>query len=189
MTDERATPPVEQVTVYTIGHSNHPISRFLALLRQHQIEVLVDVRSMPYSRFNPQFHKDTLRRHVEEAGMVYQWEGRLGGQQPELPPGVRVTPAFLAEREAYRQAIQALIALAAQKRVAIMCAEEDPNRCHRHRLIGQTLLVQSVRVLHIRGDGRLEEGRPLPEQVPFEVWLREQRAPDADTEAGGTPWS
>jgi len=174
-TDNSAARPIGPVTVYTIGHSNHPISRFLALLKQHRIEVLVDVRSMPYSRFNTQFRKDTLRRHVEEAGMTYQWEERLGGRQPELPPGVRVTPAFLAEREAYRQAIQALIALAAQKRVAIMCAEEDPNRCHRHRLIGQTLLVQSVRVLHIRGDGRLEEGRPLPEQLPFETWLKEQQ--------------
>lgn len=187
--DDRVAPSIGPITIYTIGHSNHPISRFLALLKQHQIEVLVDVRSMPYSRFNTQFRKDTLRRHVEEAGLVYQWEERLGGRQPELPPGVRVTPAFLAEREAYRQAIQALVALAAQKRVAIMCAEEDPNRCHRHRLIGQTLLVQSVRVLHIRGDGRLEEGRPLPEQLPFETWLREHRASDVDSETRGEPWS
>jgi uncharacterized protein (DUF488 family) len=129
---------------------------------------------MPYSRFNYQFRKDSLRRSIEEAGLVYQWDERLGGRQPELPPGARATPALLGEREAYRQAIQALIALAAEKRTAIMCAEEDPNRCHRHRLIGQTLLVQSVRVLHIRGDGRLEEGRPAPEQLPFETWLKDR---------------
>jgi len=164
----------KSIEVYTIGHSNHPLTRFLALLKQHRIEALVDVRSMPYSRFNYQFRKDTLRHSLEEAGISYRWDERLGGRQPELPPGVRVTPAILAEREAYRQAIQELIALAAERRTVIMCAEENPDRCHRHRLIGQTLLLHSIRVVHIRGDGRLEEGRPLADELPFASWLKER---------------
>src|SRR5512142_2416985 len=110
----------EIIEIYTIGHSNHPMSRFLALLRQYHIETVVDVRSMPYSRFNFQYRRDTLRQHLEEAHIGYRWDERLGGRQPELPPGVKATPAFVAQREAYRQALQGLVALAAERHTALM---------------------------------------------------------------------
>ena len=151
-----------RTTLYTIGHSNHEAGAFLALLRQHGIELLVDVRSSPYSRYVPQANREILARALEATGMVYRWLGdRLGGK----PDGeiadydeLRASPAFL-------QGLDTLLILAAERRTAIMCSEGDHRQCHRYKLITPALLDRDVHVLHIQPDGSLVDEDDEPRQL------------------------
>jgi len=131
-------------TVYTIGHSNHPLDNFLSLLRQHEIQVLVDVRSVPYSKHAPQYRKRELQQVVEDQGITYVHLGKELGGMPRAPE-----PDFQA-------GLERLLALAKEERVVVMCAEENPARCHRSALITPALRERDVEVVHIRGDGKLQ---------------------------------
>ncbi len=139
--------------IYTIGHSNHPLADFLALLVQHGIACLVDVRAHPASRRHPQFARAALAASLEEAGIRYLWLGReLGGRG--------VHSVFAPERAfgdaRFQRGIGTLLALAEEQRTAFMCAERDPLFCHRGLLIARYLHAQGHRVLHILADGSLE---------------------------------
>ena len=144
-------------TIYTIGHSNHETEVFVELLRQHSIELLIDVRSNPYSRYVPQANREPLARALQAAGIAYGWLGdRLGGK----PGGVVVDYDELRARPAFQQGIDRLLALAAERRTVIMCAEGDHRQCHRHKLITPALLDQAVHVVHIQPDGSpVDEGQ------------------------------
>jgi uncharacterized protein (DUF488 family) len=150
--------------IYTVGHSNHDLDRFLALLQQHGIELLVDVRSSPYSRYVPQANRESLGRALEENGIAYRWEGdRLGGKPQGMVPDyeeMRTRPDFL-------QAVAELISQAEGQPTAIMCAEGDHRRCHRHMLIAPALLDQGVQVSHIQPDGTLVDETQEPQQLTF----------------------
>jgi len=130
------------ITIHSIGHSNHPLERFLALLGQHAIEALVDVRSVPYSKHAPQYRKRALQEAVAARGLTYLQLGQELGGTPRAAP-----PVFQA-------GLERLLSLAAQRRVVIMCAEEDPARCHRSSLIAAALRERGAAVMHLRGDGR-----------------------------------
>jgi uncharacterized protein (DUF488 family) len=149
-------------TVYTIGHSNHKAEEFVALLRQHGIELVVDVRSSPYSRYVPQANRDTLARALETAGIAYRWMGdRLGGK----PDGAVADYDALRASPAFQQGIAHLIDLAARRPTAIMCSEGDHHHCHRYKLITPALLDQDVYVLHIQPDGSLIDEAQEPRQL------------------------
>ena len=129
--------------LYTIGHSVHVLPEFFRLLQAHSIEVLADVRTKPYSRHVPQYNYESIRAATIGAGFRYVYLGReLGG----YPPNPSLFPAGL----------ERLLAGVAEYRVAILCAEEDPVKCHRHILIGSALHELGVRVHHIRGDNSVE---------------------------------
>jgi uncharacterized protein (DUF488 family) len=139
-------------TIYTLGHSRHPLARFVELLSQHEITTLVDVRSHPYSRWSSHFTKAPLSHALASAGFDYVYLGRELGGRPEggTDDAARaLAPEFLG-------GIEQLVALAARARVAILCAEEDPSSCHRRRLVTPALLQRDVGVRHIRGDGRVQ---------------------------------
>ena len=159
----RPIPTASQtITVYTIGHSDHPSDEFVALLRQHAIELLVDVRSSPYSRYVPQANRETLARTLATASITYRWMGDgLGGK----PDGIVADYDALRLSPAFRQNIEDLVREAAQHRLAIMCAEGDHRQCHRYKLITPALLDQNVRVLHIQPDGSLVDDEVLPTQL------------------------
>ena len=146
--------------LFTIGHSRHPIAAFLSLLERHAIELLVDVRSMPYSRFSPQFARAALERAIADAGRAYRFLGKELGGRPDdarfydaaghMRYGLRArSPEFLA-------GIRALEAELGGRRVAILCSEENPEHCHRRLLVARVLVAHGVAIDHIRGDGRLE---------------------------------
>lgn len=147
-------------TLYSIGHSNHTEENFLALLTQHGIEVLVDVRSQPFSRYNPQFNDSNLKRAVEAAGMRYLFMGDQLGGRPEgdefLDDAGHALYYRMAESPAFLTGIERLERGATEHRVAVMCSEEDPAVCHRHLLVTRVISDRGIDVLHIRGDGRLE---------------------------------
>jgi uncharacterized protein (DUF488 family) len=159
--------------LYTIGHSNVAAETLVSLLHRHRIEVLVDVRSVPYSRHNPQFNRESLARTMEAAGIAYVYMGRHLGGRPDDPAcyeGGQGEHHLIEVQPWYREAIDRLVALAGRKSTAVLCAEENPLHCHRHHLIAQTLLRRGVTVWHIRGDGRVEPAEvnpPKPRQLPL----------------------
>jgi len=165
-------------TLYTIGHSNHESSALLALLRQHGVELLVDVRSSPYSRYVPQANRETLARALEIAGIAYRWLGdRLGGKPSTAPSttlraGLRPGPDGevvdydeLRASPAFQQGIANLLTLAAGRRTVIMCSEGDHRQCHRHKLITPALLDRDAHILHIQPDGSLVDENEEPRQL------------------------
>jgi uncharacterized protein (DUF488 family) len=146
-------------TVYTIGHSRHSIGAFIALLKRHRIERVVDLRGQPYSRHNPQFNREPLVARLEAEGIDYTWSGRRLSGRPRaarlLGPGGEVLWDELAASSEFRSALDSLAATAHSCRAALLCAEEDPLRCHRRFLLTPSLMRYGLEVLHLRGDGRV----------------------------------
>jgi len=144
-------------TIYTIGHSTRTIEQFLALLRAHDIEELVDVRTIPRSRHNPQFGAEELAASLQQAGIAYKHLAKLGGlrrtSKDSINLGWQNTSfrgfADYMDTSEFRTGLDELKALAEKKTVAIMCAEAVPWRCHRS-LIADALAAQGWLVLHIQ---------------------------------------
>lgn len=151
--------------LYSIGHSNHPIDRFLRLLEQHCIDALVDVRSMPYSRFSPHFGIHALRKVIAEAGRAYLFLGKELGGRPEgneyYDDEGHVLYGRRAEAPEFCAGLDQLAAEAGSRRVAMMCSEENPEGCHRRLLVARALAPRGIMVEHIRGDGRLQPDAEL----------------------------
>jgi uncharacterized protein (DUF488 family) len=150
---------VAALVVWTVGHSNQLADQLIALLRGERIDVLADVRSQPYSRYNPQFRRENLKTALEQAGLGYVFLGaELGGRPPEPEfhdASGHVRYDLVRQTKRFRGGLNRLLTGAASYRVAIMCSEEDPARCHRRRLITPALVAAGVEVRHIRGDGRV----------------------------------
>jgi uncharacterized protein (DUF488 family) len=177
----------DHVELFTIGHSNLAASDFIESLQAQQIGKLVDVRSAPYSQYAPQFNRKTLAHELNEAGIAYEFAGdRLGGRPSDptcykngqIPPPKSeflklVDYGAVATRSWYLAGIERLIDLSRDHRVAIMCSEEDPNRCHRHHLIAQTLLDNGVAVWHIRKGGECLAAEKIKTQASTESQLQQ----------------
>jgi uncharacterized protein (DUF488 family) len=146
--------------IYTVGHSDHELVDFLAILGSHGIEAIADVRRAPYSRHVPQFNKRTLRTALADAGIEYHYFGEALGGLPKSDMARADAMKRLEEirlRPGFDEAIEELIKLAEKRRIAVMCAEEDPSKCHRGLVLTPELQRRGARVLHIRADGRLDE--------------------------------
>lgn len=157
---------VSSSRVFTIGHSNLEPDRFRELLSEHGIEVLVDVRSWPHSRYVQWADAAVLPELIAEAGAKYLFLGKELGGRPEgdafYDADGHVLYGKVAEQEWFKRAIERLERGAEEYRVAIMCSEEDPAHCHRRLLVSKVLLDHGVTVAHIRKDGRVEiESGPL----------------------------
>jgi uncharacterized protein (DUF488 family) len=154
--------------LYTIGHSNHALEIFLGLLHQHAIEVLVDVRSQPYSRYTPHFTGATLKSAIQKAGLRYLYLGKELGGRPDddsfYDDRGRVRYDLVALSLSFKEGIERLLSGIARYRVALLCAEEDPSGCHRRLLVGRVLTDQhGIEVIHIRGDGSVQSEPDLRE--------------------------
>ena len=149
--------------IFTAGHSTRTSEELRALLAEHGIEVLVDVRRYPGSRRHPQFSKEALAASLAEAGIGYIHEPGLGGRRaarPDSPHTAWRVEAFRGyadhmETAEFEAALDRLIRLGAERRVAILCAEAVPWRCHR-RLISDALVARGIEVRHILGPGHAE---------------------------------
>jgi uncharacterized protein (DUF488 family) len=160
----------DSVQVFSVGHSDHSIEDFLALLRQHWIDAVADVRSQPYSQWVPQFNREPLQRSLEAAGVHYVFLGHLLGGRPANALAVQSEQtAHLGSDprppHPFEMGIDTLMAIASQRRTAMMCAEGDHRRCHRDKLITPALLERAVQVMHIQHDGEVVEARPKPRQL------------------------
>lgn len=142
--------------VYTIGHSTHPIGEFIAMLEGFGVATLVDIRTIPKSRHNPQFAQPALERELRRAGIDYRYMKELGGLRKTSPDSVNTGwrnesfrgYADYMQTDGFAAAIDALIAIAAADATAVMCAEAVPWRCHRS-LIADALLVRGIPVVDI----------------------------------------
>ena len=146
--------------VYTVGHSNQTLEAFLELLKGHQVEVLVDVRTSPISAYAPHFNKAVLEKQLPLHGITYRFMGEeLGGRPSEreyYDARGFVLYGRMARSFAFRQGIEKLLMVSEQNRLAIMCSEENPAICHRHLLIARVLTDEKIDILHIRGNGTTE---------------------------------
>lgn len=145
--------------VLTVGHSNHSLDRFLELLKDNQITALADVRSMPYSRFNPHFNREPLKESLLANGIRYAFFGQeLGGRSddPACYHNGRVRYDCLAQSDGFHWGIRRVMHSAVSYRIALMCSEKDPLECHRTLLVARELTAQGVEVQHILGNGALE---------------------------------
>ncbi len=169
------------IHVYTLGHSSHTIEVFLGLLTQHDIEVLIDTRSSPFSRYAPQFNRDALKASVEHAGLRYGFFGRHLGGRPDdedlYDENGHVLYSAVAKSFLFNDGLERLIAGAAKYRTALLCSEENPSVCHRRLLVGRVLFESGIGVFHIRGDGRVESEQSLQEsERQAEVQIQRQSA-------------
>lgn len=153
--------------IFTIDHSTHPLDEFIELLHAHGVTLLADVRTVPRSRHNPQFNRDTLPESLAAADIAYRHLPDLGGLRRTVPDSSNTawrnasfrgyadymqTPEFAA-------GLNELLDLAQDTRVAIMCAEAVPWRCHRS-LIADALFARGIEVMHIMGAGPASPHRP-----------------------------
>lgn len=145
--------------IYTIGHSTHTIDEFIKLLKSRQINAIADVRSTPYSRYQPQYNRESLAKSLEEAGIVYGFLGdSLGGRsknQEDYEDG-RVVYSRLKKNWYFQNGLERAIEGAKKFKFALMCSEKEPIDCHRTLLVGQTLFEMGEEIIHILGDGKLE---------------------------------
>jgi uncharacterized protein (DUF488 family) len=145
--------------VLTIGHSIHSTSAFIALLRQHGVTALADVRSAPFSRFNPQFNKEKLMLSLRAHDIKYVFLGRELGARPDDPScyeNGRVRYSRLARTASFHRGLGRVMRGAYDHRIALMCAEKEPLECHRTILVARALVEHGVNVAHILADGKLE---------------------------------
>lgn len=145
--------------IYSIGHSTHSIGKFLSLLKQHNIQTIADVRSIPYSRHNPQFSLEALSKYLKDNGIGYIFLGaELGARrnEPECYENNKVNYDQVAQIPSFREGLRRLVQSSLKMNVAMLCAEKDPLTCHRTILIARNIkdLIGDVR--HILGDGRIE---------------------------------
>lgn len=145
--------------VFTIGHSNHTLEQFLKLLRQHEITAVADVRSVPHSRTQPQFNRESLKDALKGLGVEYVFLGKELGARTDNKScyeNGRVKYRRLAQTALFRSGLERLRKGGEMHCVALMCAEQEPLECHRTLLVARELEAAGTPVTHIHSDGHLE---------------------------------
>jgi uncharacterized protein (DUF488 family) len=145
--------------LYTVGHSNHPIEKFVGLLTANRISAVADVRSTPFSRRHPQFNRDRLAAKLDEYGIAYTFVGKeLGARSvdPSCYEDGKVQYQRLAATALFKSGIERVMTAAEKHRVALMCAEREPLDCHRTLLVGRALQTAGVSIVHILADASVE---------------------------------
>ncbi|OIP88750.1 MAG: hypothetical protein COS57_16645 [Syntrophobacterales bacterium CG03_land_8_20_14_0_80_58_14] len=148
--------------LFTIGHSIHSVERFVDLLKMHGVTALCDVRSSPYSRYTPQFNRESLKDALAGHRIIYLYLGaELGprSSDPTCYENGKVQYNRLAGKEIFQQGLGRLRKGMTTHRIALMCAEKDPLTCHRMLLICRNLRGDDIVIRHILEDGSLEDNR------------------------------
>ena len=152
-----------QPTIYTVGHSTHPIDDFIQILKAHGISQLADIRTIPKSRHNPQFNREVLSASLKAAGIQYRNLPGLGGLRKPVRNSINTAwrnasfrgYADYMQTDAFCKNLDELIALASAAPTAIMCAEAVPWRCHRS-LVGDALTARDVQVFDILSETKAQ---------------------------------
>jgi len=162
--------PIKQQTkpkqCFTIGHGNYPIDQFIPSLQNIGIDLIIDVRSSPYSRFNPHFNRENLEKSLIMNDIDYRYMGdKIGGRQSEphlLFPNGTVNYRKVQETEKFLEGINEVLSIISSgKKIALMCAEKEPERCHRFAMISPVLQSRGISVIHIRPDMKLQSNEDL----------------------------
>jgi len=152
-------------TCYTIGHSNHPIEKFLELLEKYNINVVVDARSVPYSKYAPQFNKNNINQELKKSGIDYIFMGDLIGAKindPHYLKNGKVDLERLRNKPSFTAGINRIIqGIENNFIIAVMCSEKDPLKCHRFHSISKELKLAETGVKHILEDGEVKSQEDL----------------------------
>ncbi|MBI5584384.1 MAG: DUF488 domain-containing protein [Deltaproteobacteria bacterium] len=163
-------------SLYTIGHSNHPIEHVLHLLSLHRISAVADVRSIPFSRYTPQFNQGPLQKAVREAGMEYVFLGKEFGARSEDPACYekgKLHFGLVAQTELFQNGLARIRKGVETYRIALLCAEKDPITCHRMILVCRHLKRHIPVILHILEDGRTEENPQAERRLRNSLGIQE----------------
>jgi uncharacterized protein (DUF488 family) len=171
---------MEHSGVWTIGHSNHPSERLIAMLADAQIAYVIDVRSYPYSRIAPQHNRDRLAHLLAAHQIGYLYLGEQLGGRPENPahydPEGHALYRPMSEQPEFRSALDRVVSGATDHRIALLCSEARPTHCHRRLLVGKVLAEHGLHLHHILSDGSVqsEDTVILPAQSAQRSLLEEQ---------------
>ncbi|GAA4536709.1 DUF488 domain-containing protein [Amycolatopsis samaneae] len=163
-------------TILTIGHSTHDFPTLVGLLCQHGVTAVADVRSVPASRFTPQFNRDSMERGLRKVDIKYVFLGKeLGARTEDLSCYVdgRVQYSRLAQNSDFVSGIDRLLKGAQAERIAILCTEGEPLDCHRTVLVARVLTEHGVTIEHIHGDGQIESHASAMERLMTKFGLAE----------------
>ena len=155
---------------YTIGYGNYPIDRVITFLQNVSIDVIIDVRSSPYSRFNPHFNRENLENSLNRSDIGYRHMGdTIGGRYTDpglLFPDGTVDYRKVRDTEPFREGISQLLSIIASgKKIALMCAEKEPEHCHRFALLSPVLQSKGISVIHIRPKMKLQANEDLEREL------------------------
>ena len=151
---------VSTPSILTIGHSDHPLDRFVDLLTLHGATAVADVRSSPYSRLHQQFNRETLAQELENRGIAYVFLGtELGARSrdPSCYESGRVQYRRLAQTALFKGGLERVMTGTRSHRIALLCAEREPLACHRTLLVARELAALGASIGHIHADGSLEQ--------------------------------
>lgn len=154
--------------IYTIGHSDLTIESFIGNLQRNGITALTDVRSNPYSRMQPQFNRETLKRDLQQNHIAYLFLGKeLGArsEQPECYINGKIQFEILARQPLFLQGLDRVIGGLEKYQIALMCSEKDPLNCHRTILVARQLHNRGISVNHILYDGSIESHSALERRL------------------------
>ena len=154
--------PETKPRIFTVGHGNAPFQEIERILQLHCVATVVDVRSIPYSKYAPDFRKSALAGFASAAGLGYRWMGdRLGGHPPQSAHGNVVMDGQAGDDSpSFRGALAEVMALNTTGPVAMLCAERDPEHCHRSLVLAPQLEALGVEVFHILPDGAAHRHQP-----------------------------
>ena len=149
----------QEETIYTIGHSTHNIENFVVLLKRYGINAVADVRSVPYSRWQPQFNREELKAALKSRGIAYVFLGAELGARSDDPgcyKNGRVMYRLVAKTPLFMSGIERVRDGSRRRRVILMCAEKEPLDCHRTILVARKLVEDGVDVVHVLANGEVE---------------------------------
>ena len=164
-------------TVFTVGHSTHPLDHLVDLLRLHAIDGVADVRSTPYSRMPPHFNREAIRDSLKKLGFAYVYLGKELGARSDNPScydNGRVNFDRLSTTELFQHGIQRVRAGSEKHRITLLCAEKEPLDCHRTLLVSRELVRLGTPVTHIHADGLLETQEAAMRRLLGQLGLPEQ---------------
>ena len=147
------------LTLFTVGHSTHSVEYFIGLLKKHGITAVSDVRSQPYSQFNPQFNRESLKEELKKNDIEYVFLGKELGARSENPRCYidgKVQYNYLVDEPLFKQGINRLVRGMKQYSIALMCAEKDPITCHRMILVCREMRSIAGQINHILANGEIE---------------------------------
>ncbi len=163
--------------LYTIGHSAHTIEKLLELLEMHNVQVVCDVRSLPYSRYTPQFNREVFQKRLKRENIPYVFLGdELGprSDDPKCHEGGIIRYELIARSKLFQEGLKRLVKGLESYRVAMMCAEKDPITCHRMILVCRHLRPTDVIIRHILEDGSIELQNDSERRLMRELKIPEQ---------------
>ncbi|MDM1487753.1 DUF488 domain-containing protein, partial [Acinetobacter towneri] len=161
---------MKETTIYSIGHGNKKIEDFISELKSFDIKYLLDIRSKPYSKWNPQFNQSALEFELKNNGITYVFVGDTLGGLPEdrscYDYNGKVVYDLIKEKEFFKKGLERLT-IANQKKInlAIMCSESKPEECHRSKLIGQELLNKEISIRHIVSKDRIKSQQTVMNEL------------------------